>query len=135
MATEPIPFQQQFRILLDTLRDPQGQPYTLSAIARTTELSEQSLAYLLEGRSQNPRLDTLRRLCNFYHISLDYFDCETEADCQAYLIRQLSVSSILLHDIAEEAAALTPKAQRNVLAILEWIRRARQSRKNKRKHQ
>lgn len=135
MATEPIPFQQQFRILIDALPDPQGRTYSMSTIARMTELSEQALLYLLEGRSQNPRLDTLRRISRFFQISLDYFDNETEAECQAYLARHLTTSSYLLHDIAHESAALTPKGQSNALAVLEWIRRAVPSKKNERKNQ
>lgn len=122
MDSEAITFQQQFQILLDRLRDPQGKPYSLATLAQATGLSDQSLAYLLEGRSQFPRLDTLRALCRFYHISLDYFACETEADCHRYLLEQLAASSTLLNDIAMEAAALTPKGQRNVLTMLEWLR-------------
>lgn len=125
MGFEPISFQQQFQILLDQLRDPQGKPYSLATLAQATGLSDQSLAYLLEGRSQFPRLDTLRALCRFYHISLDYFACETEADCHRYLLEQLAASSTLLNDIAVEAAALTPKGQRNVLTMLEWLRQTK----------
>ena len=122
MDSESITFQQQFQILIDRLRDPHGKPYSLGTLAQATALSDQSLAYLLEGRSQFPRLDTLRAICRFYHISLDYFACETEADCHRYLLAQLASSSSLLNDIAVEAAALTPKGQRNVLTMLEWLR-------------
>lgn len=127
MATEPIPFQRQFHVLMDTLRDPQGQTYSVSAIAQAAELSEQALLYLLDGRSQYPRLDTLRRLCRFFHVSLDYFQCETEADCRVFLMVALAQQFTTLHAIAVESEDISAGGQRNVLAILEWLRRARHS--------
>ena len=131
MSDEGLPFQHQFSILLETVRDPDGQPYNTGAIARATGLSEQSLLYLLDGRSAYPRLDTLRRLCRFYNISLDYFDCETEENCRAYLAKEMAGrSSVLVRDIAQELETLTSSGQRKVLVILEWVRRARRSRKH-----
>jgi transcriptional regulator with XRE-family HTH domain len=130
MATEPIPFQQQFQILLETLRDSQGLAYSVSAIAQAVELSEQALLYLLDGRSEYPRLDTLRRLCRFLHISLDYFQCETEADCRAFLVQALAQQSNTLHAITVESEDISAGGQRNVLTILEWLRRARHSGKH-----
>ncbi|MEO8396274.1 MAG: XRE family transcriptional regulator [Chloroflexota bacterium] len=131
MSDEGLPFQRQFSILLETVRQPDGQPYSTAMIARATGLSEQSLLYLLDGRSVSPRLDTLRRLCHFYDISLDYFDCETEESCRAYLAKEVAGrSSALVRDIAQESETLTSSGQRKVLVILEWVRRARLSRKH-----
>jgi len=126
-VAETISFQQQFHILLDLLRDPHGKPYSLGTLAQAAHVSDQSLTYLLDGRSQSPRLETIRSICYFYHISLDYFDCATEAECRAYLVRRLAQSSSLLQDIAAEAATLTPKGQRNVLTMLEWLRQMKKS--------
>ena len=95
---------------------PNGQPHSLAAIARATELSEQSLHYLLEGRTEFPRLNTARRLCRFYDISLDYFGCETEADCRAYLAQLASQrASPLVREINQTAETLTPSAKRRAL--------------------
>lgn len=127
MMTEPISFQEQFRILMDMLRDGHGKPYTLNTLAQAAAVSDQSLTYLLEGRSQFPRLDTIRAICRFYHISLDYFACETEEACRAYLLERLAESSSLLQNIASETAALTPKGKRNVLTMLEWLRQGKKS--------
>lgn len=123
MSNEDVAFQEQFRLLLETQRDPQGQPYSLAAVAKAVGLSEQALAYLLDGRSQQPRLDTLRRLCRFFQISLDYFQCETAAACRAFLAQQ----SPTLTAVAHESETLSSGGQHNVLSILEWLRRARPS--------
>jgi DNA-binding IscR family transcriptional regulator len=60
MEVESISFQEQFHVLIDMLRDPQGKPYSISTLAQAAHLSDQSLLYLLEGRSQYPRLETIR---------------------------------------------------------------------------
>ena len=91
---------------------PDGVPHSLAALAHATELSEQSLRYLLEGRTQYPRLNTVRRLCRFYDISLDYFGCETEAECRAYLAQLAAQrASPLVREIDQTAETLTPSAK------------------------
>lgn len=122
MAVESISFQQQFHILVDMLRDPHGKPYSMATLAKAANISDQSLSYLLEGRSQYPRLETLREICRFYHISIDYFHCDTVSECRTYLLARLSESSTMLHDIAEAAEALTPRGQRHVVTMLEWLK-------------
>lgn len=88
-------------------------------------MSPQALLNLLDDSSHYPRLETVRRLCRVYGISMDYFDCSTEKDCLDYLARQRVIRSTELEEIARSAEALTSRGQRNVLNILEWLRRAR----------
>jgi transcriptional regulator with XRE-family HTH domain len=131
MAPEELSFQEQFRILIDAMPAPDGHPYSVAAIAKATELSEQSLFYLLEGKRQYPRLNTVRQLCRFYSISLDYFDCVTEADCRAFLVQHASQNaSPIIHEIDKQSNTLTPLGKRNVLRLLERLRHLRGSSKN-----
>ncbi|MEO8394782.1 MAG: helix-turn-helix domain-containing protein, partial [Chloroflexota bacterium] len=84
-ATDRFPFRAQFQLLMTTLAGPDGRPCPLETLAQATALSEKTLQNMLEGRTRNPRLDSLRRICTFYHLSLDYFDCDTEAECLSFL--------------------------------------------------
>ncbi len=128
MAPEGVSFQEQFQILIDAVPAPDGRPYNMASIAKATELSEQSLLYLLEGRRQYPRLNTLRQLCRFYGISLDYFDCVTEAECRAFLVQHAArQASPLVREIDRESESLSPPAKGNVLRLLERFRRLRGS--------
>lgn len=123
MSPDGIQFREQLQILIGSVPAPDGLPYSLAAIAEATELSEQSLRYLLEGRTEYPRLNTARRLCSFYDISLDYFGCETEADCRAYLAQLVSQrASPLLREIDQTADTLTPSSKRRVFRLLERFR-------------
>lgn len=131
MAPEGVSFHEQFRILIETVPSSDGRPYSLATIAKATELSEQSLVYLLEGRTQYPRLNTLRWLCRFYDISLDYFDCLTEADCRAFLIQRATQNaSPIINEIDKQSNTLTPSGKRNVLRLLERLRHLRSSSKD-----
>ena len=123
----------RFRLLAEFLTDETGHPYSPTRIAAATGISDQTLLNLISGKSDNPRLDTLQKLCAFYGISLEYFDCASEESCIAYLAqRRIESSSPLIHDIAAEAEALSPQGKENVLTLLAWIESA--SAEYQRKH-
>lgn len=131
MAPDGVSFQEQFRILIGTIAAPDGHSYSLATIAQATDVSEQSLLYLLEGRTQYPRLNTLRRLCRFYDVSLDYFDCATEADCRTFLVQHAAQkASPIIREIDQQSNTLTPSGKHNVLRLLERLRHLRGSGKN-----
>ena len=97
----------------------------ITQIAKAAGISSQALANIIQGKSENPRLKTLQALCQYYGISLDYFACESKAECEAFLYKhQMETASELVFEIEHEAAELSPKGQRNVLNIMEWMRRA-----------
>lgn len=113
---------QQLQLLMSSVLANHDQCSSLHEIAQATGLSVQALAKLLNGQTRDPRLDTLRRLCQFYGISLDYFASETEAECQAYLNRrQLETAPILVQEIARQTQALSARSQDNLQIILRWL--------------
>lgn len=111
---------QQVSLLINEGIASTGQSASVAEVARAIGVSHQALMNLVRGKSDNPRLDTVRGLCAFYNISLDYFDCPTEDACRHYLIEQRQTA--LLREIALLSARLSPKGQRNVLALIEWVR-------------
>ncbi|MCK6580616.1 MAG: helix-turn-helix domain-containing protein [Anaerolineae bacterium] len=122
MSAEPISFARQLHLLLERHRSQTGKPLSIRSLAGSTGISVQALLNLADGSSLFPRLDTARALCRFFGIALDYFNLETEAECMAYLAAHQPDS--MLRDLSQEANSLTPRGRRNVLAIMEWIRRA-----------
>ena len=112
----------QIRLLLEHGLDSQGQSHNLAEVAAATGIRYQTLANLINGKATNPRLKTLQALCGFYHLSLDYFACETEQACLDYLAHhRMCSASPFIHDLADEANKLTPRGQRNVLKIMTWM--------------
>jgi transcriptional regulator with XRE-family HTH domain len=123
----------QIRLLVDSLTDETGHPYSSARIAAATGISDQTLLNLISGKSDNPRLDTLQKLCAFYGISLEYFECTSEQRCIEYLAhRRLEASSPIAHEIAVAADALSSQGKENVLTLLEWIESASAQHERKR---
>jgi len=119
-----LTFGEQLRILIDFYPNKHGQPDSITHIAEATDISVQTLLNLLDGTSASPRLDTARRICTFYGISLDYFDCESEGECIDYLVEQkVETASPLVHEIERETDELSQRGKRNVLSLIEWVRR------------
>lgn len=117
-------FGEQLRILIDFYPNKNGQPDSITHIAEATDISVQTLLNLLDGTSASPRLDTARRICEFYGISLDYFDCETEAECRDYLVQQrVETASPIVHQIERETDELSQRGKHNILSLIEWVRR------------
>ncbi|MGB7339633.1 MAG: helix-turn-helix transcriptional regulator [Phototrophicaceae bacterium] len=115
---------QQISLLIEHGRDNCGQKLSLADVARVTGIRYQTLSNLINGSSSNPRLNTLRTLSKLYDTSLDYFDCENEDACLELLKRQIVDMSDNIQEIDLETSSLSGKGKRNVLAIMEWIRRA-----------
>jgi transcriptional regulator with XRE-family HTH domain len=97
-----------------------GQETGLTEIARQTGITYQALANLVQGKVSNPRLNTLLALCEYFGISLDYFNCELETACREYLYVHVASKQPLISEIEQASAPLSDKGQRNVLAIMDW---------------
>ena len=111
----------QMQLLLEHTSAPNTRPYTITAVADMIGITPQTLLNMLHARIENPRLNTLRSLCRFYDISLDYFDLRTEDACLRYLhAHQLKHSPALVQQIQAEADRLTERGYRNILATLHW---------------
>ncbi len=130
MLDDPFPFREQLRILIQTLPDRDGNAYDITAIASATDLSAQSLLYMLDGRTNNPRLDSLRRICRFYNISLDYFECSSEEECRSFLAQSAAHrASPLVREIDQNAETLTSSDKSRVLRLIGRVNVLRKLRK------
>jgi transcriptional regulator with XRE-family HTH domain len=117
-----MPVARQVQLLLAHTPQPNTEPYTLLAVAQAIGVSKQTLSNIVNGRSDNPLISTLRGLCEFYNISLEYFDCVTEDECLNYLAaQQLKVAPPLVQQIHSVTSHMTPRGRRNILSALEWI--------------
>jgi transcriptional regulator with XRE-family HTH domain len=117
-----VSIEQKLQLLLDKVLDSTGRPYTITHLAHSTGLDQQTLSNLLHGRAANPRLDTMQQICDFFDISLDYFMLPSEAQCLSYLARhgRLGQAPDILQTIEQEVDSLSKGTASNVLAILQW---------------
>lgn len=131
-----ITLAEQVNILFDTMTDPEGKSYTMQQVSSVVNVSLAGLSRMRSGEITNPSITTLKQICKFFDISLDYFQCYSEEDCRAYL-RQAD-SRIVRKRIEDlppplnaqvflRSMGLSDEAQRDLLAILKWVRAADQT--------
>ncbi len=113
---------QQIRLLMEWAKAHRGKSYSLREIARAADLSTQGLTNILDGTTPDPRVEPLRNLCRLFQVSLDYLNCQTEAECRAYLMQRLiEHSTPILQQIAVESQQLSPRGRDNVMVVLQWL--------------
>ena len=119
-ADQTITVAHQIRLLLDWSE--RRRHHTLREVAQAAGISTQALTNILDGEAPDPRLNTLRGLCDFFQISLDYFACHTQEACLNYLARRtVQQSSPTILQITRASQQLSPRGQANVLVILQWL--------------
>lgn len=119
---------QQLHYLIQWTKENRKNAYSLRDIAAAGDITAQGVANILDGITPHPRLDTLRNICRLFEVSLDYFDCQDEAECENYLAkRSIEIGSDTLHLINSESMSLSPLAQENVLQVLQWLEMSQHS--------
>lgn len=120
MADQTITVAQQIRLLLDCSE--RRRHHTLREVAHAAGISTQALGNILDGEAADPRLNTLRGLCDYFQISLDYFACLTHEACLNYLaLRPIQQGSPTIQQITRASQQLSPRGRDNVLVILQWL--------------
>jgi transcriptional regulator with XRE-family HTH domain len=121
-------FAKQIALLLRYFPDVDGQLYSANHLAHRLEMSPQAVLNLIQGDAPNPRLDTVRRLCRFFGIKLDYFGLETAKACESYLqCHLIQVATPTVRAIQTEVDELSPRAAANVLVLMSWAERGEPS--------
>jgi len=73
--------------LLFEYGESRGLDVAYRAIAQATGENGNNIRKIYLGDNANPGLRTLTALVNYFGVDLAFFNCATQADCQAYLAR------------------------------------------------
>ncbi len=117
----PVPFRRQLALLIEYA---EGAP-TLTEVAEGVGMSLQGLYYLLDGRNDSPRYHTVRQICAFFGVPVDYFGCETESECLRMLLdARASQPKSVLRAIDRNVERLSDMGRRNLLTMIALLSRA-----------
>jgi transcriptional regulator with XRE-family HTH domain len=103
-----------------------GESRGISAAYRTiadaTGENATNIRKIHRGENSNPGLKILTALVKYFRVDLAFFNCETKAECQAYLARfapaaELEAIKLRANGLSEEGMA----AMRN---MLDFVRKA-----------
>jgi transcriptional regulator with XRE-family HTH domain len=125
-----LPVAEQLHILFETVKHPEGRPYTMQEVSEVIDVSLPTLSQLRTGRIRNPQLHTLREICRFFQVPLRYFETRSAEQCYAILAGEQAEEISPIHEIAFRATHLSPKSQQDVLTIIKWVQAAEEQRKN-----
>ncbi len=113
---------QQIHVLLEWTKEHRSRAFSLREVAAAAGISTQALSNILDGTTPDPRLNTLRNLCQLFQISLDYFSCQTEVACRDYLAQRLvDTGTPTVQQITSASEQLSSRARDNVLLVLQWL--------------
>lgn len=119
-------FGDKLRLLMQSKLGADGKPLNARALGDAIGMSDQVIQNFLNGDADNPRMKTMRLICRVYGVPLDYFMCETLAECRAMLAAlHPELTTPLLTTITEETEQLSPTGQRNVAKLVEWVTQMR----------
>ncbi len=123
-----LPLSEQIKVLFDSVRHPEGRPFTLQEVSEATGVSLGTIAQMRSGKIQNPQLNTLRALCPFFGIPLRYFETTTREECYAILTNPSTLAKPVLNEIAFRASGLPPRAQQDILSLIKVFQNEEKSR-------
>lgn len=124
-----LPLSEQLRILFEVVQHPDGRPYTMQEVSQQIDVSVAAISQMRTGRIQNPQLHTLRELCRFFGVPLRYFETRSAEECYAILAEKDGGDAPEISEIALRATQLSPRSQRDILRIIQWVQAAEQLRK------
>lgn len=127
-SNEPLQLKDLVNFLFDTVRQPNGEPYTLQEVAGELDISPATIHQLRTGRIKNPTLPTLKELGRFFNVPLNFFECETYDECHRVLGAAGVAMSPGTAKIAFRASKLSPKSQQDLLKIIAWVEAAERER-------
>jgi len=108
---------------------PAGRSYTLQEVSEATEISLGTLSHIRNGKISNPGFKSMRRLSEFFGVPLKYFQTTSIEECYAIIADKQLEDVAEISEIAFRTTQLSPKSQRDVLAIIKWVQAAEELRK------
>ncbi len=113
-----LPLSEQVKILFSSVRHEDGSAFTLQEVSTATGVSLGTIAQIRSGQNPNPQLNTLRALCQFFHVPLRYFETKSTDECYALLAQPSLPKEPALNEIAFRASGLPPEAQQDILSLI-----------------
>lgn len=124
-----LELHQQVNILFEVIPHPTKRPYTLQEVSEATEMSLGTLSHIRNGKIINPGFKSMRRLSEFFGVPLKYFQTTSIEECYAIIADKQLEDVAEISEIAFRTTQLSPKSQRDVLAIIKWVQAAEELRK------
>lgn len=122
MPKRILTFADKFDFLIKWYEEHNNTKISEQDIAQGTDLAYRSIHALRKGEKGNPQLATLQAICTHFDIGLSYFECTTPEECRNYLDGYVEEQA--LAEIARRAEGISPEGMKNILNMIDFVRRA-----------
>lgn len=120
---ESLKFSTLMNLLFEQIRDADGQVYTDSHVSRVTGMSQSSISALRRNITNNPRLDNVKAIADFFGVSLNYFSAQTEKEAINLIANSKHKKSADV-ELATRLTNLSEEARQDLERILKWVQKA-----------
>lgn len=120
---ESLAFSTLFNLLFEHVRDENGQVYTDAHVSRATNMSQSSISALRRNITNNPRLDNVKVIADFFGVSLNYFSAQTQEEAINLIATRKHQKSADI-ELATRLTNLSDEARQDLERILKWVQKA-----------
>jgi transcriptional regulator with XRE-family HTH domain len=119
MFTMDMTFSQLFNILLDHIYHDDGSKFTLVEISRATGISPNQLSLYKRHQHDNPTIENVVAILDFFKVPMAYLDSPTELDAIRF-IKKLNepVPQIRLRN--SDGLELSEKGLMQIQQVVSW---------------
>lgn len=118
-----LPFSNLLNLLFEYIRDEDGQTYSDAAVSKATGMSQSSLSALRRNITNNPRLDNVKAVANFFGVSLNYFSAESVEEGISFIAHDRHQNEPNV-ELATRFTNLSEEARNDLERILAWVQKA-----------
>lgn len=132
ISPDPLPIAEIVDFLFKNIRKVDGSTYSEYEVSKAISLGASSVGFIRSGKTTNPGLDTIRKLCFFFEVPLTIFQCQTIEDVKEVieLHRRIKPDENegekhpLISEILMRASALSEAGKRDILKLVKMVNHA-----------
>ena len=124
VMSNQMPIDQLINLLFTQITKPNGRAYAAAEVARATGVSTAMISALRTGRRQNPSLEIVRGILQFFDVPLVYIDARSIDEALEIIQnrdRYAKPKGFLSFRNASSDIGLSPRALEQIETVVDYI--------------
>lgn len=118
-------------LLFNKVRRPDGRPFTEKEVSEQVNITHKTLNHIRTGKTPNPGIATIREICRFFGVSMDFFNISSLEESYAFLNerKQAEAQATSVNEIMFRALDLSEEGRKDLLNVIRLVEAAERERK------
>ncbi len=117
---KPLPLHELINFLFEYVLKPDGKPYSNSEVADAIGISRPSITLIRQGQQENPTLNTVRAILNFFAVPSAYLDVKSREEAINILLSEQEEITFNLRLRNLKGSELSPRLLKQVKAVAQY---------------